>query len=807
MTFETKISLPAYFEYIQEEVRVSTKTPIELFCEFDKQMLLQPGNWFRALAVLEQALESYIETEATKDFFTLIFKGYDHHASVGLNDVDYLWYWIKIHQLIDRIIPYHPTAYIEKALQYFSARHGLIDKDKTLYYLQKGKAACDDESCVLLGYYMYFGFCGEPDKIAGMELMNSAQTSEGKVRAAIYKGYIAINEGRIEEVKTTLDELEKNNPVPDMIRLVYEQRGYVLEIEGEYEKAAVYYQKSFDETLASGFSWMRLAFMHYNKHLENAKGEGEAIAMMEESFRLGRVEAARNIYFCYNNPEVEWYDDEKALYWLEKGYQYADDYCTAELAYRYLYNEEHKDIEKGLKYLDEAIGLGYSGAMVTKAYHYFEGDILEKDIAKSLEYLDKAIAKGNGNAAYRAGLLYEDGSATGDGNPDYVKALAYYEKGAGLNDGQACGYAGRYYLIGLEVEQNHEKAKAYYEKGVELNNLYSIVELGIMYEDGDGVEVDESQAFDLFKRAAAQDYAHALYLLGRCYKYEIGTEENPDEAIACFEKAAQQQHAKAMAELGYIYETGYGIEADGKKAMEYMEQSASQGYPYAEYKVGCYYLYGLEGAVTSNYEKALEWLSKAVGDGYPYAMLEMGDYYLYNYDGTDEQAKAFDYYRQAAEQECVNEGIGLCYEYGFGVEINEGEAFKYYLKASEDGYIRAKYNAGLCYYFGYGVKENFGEAYRWFNDAANEEHSGATYYKAKMLLAGEGTTQHIEEGIQFLKLAAEADERDAQFELGNCYLVGKGVDENEDLAMEWFEKAADNGHEQAMKITGRRRRK
>jgi TPR repeat protein len=76
-----------------------------------------------------------------------------------------------------------------------------------------------------------------------------------------------------------------------------------------------------------------------------------------------------------------------------------------------------------------------------------------------------------------------------------------------------------------------------------------------------------------------------------------------------------------------------------------------------------------------------------------------------------------------------------------------------------------------------------------------------------MLLAGEGVAQNIEEGIQLLKQAAEADQRDAQFELGNCYLAGKGVDENEDLAMEWFEKAADNGHEKALKITGRRRRK
>jgi TPR repeat protein len=807
MNIETKTSLPAYYDSLQDEVIQSVKTPVEYFGGFDKYQLLKPENWFKALAVLEQAVDSHPEAEETKDFFLFIFRGYDHHASVDLNDEDYLWYWNKIHEIIDRLALRYPVAYIEKALQFVNTRREWMNKDNTLYYLQEGKKACNDEACVLLGYYLYLGFFGEPDKITGMELMNSARTSEGKLRAAIYKGYIAINEGRMEEAKTMLDELERTNALSDMTRLIYEQKGYVLEITGAYEEAAIYYQKALEETPTSGFSLMRLAFIHYNKRLEQSKDEPEATAMLEEAFRMGKADAARSIYYCYNAAGEAWHDESKALCWLEKGYQYADPYCTAELAYRYLYNEDCKDTEKGLIYLDEAIELGYADAMISKAYLYLEGDIVEKDPDRGMEYLDRAIACGDGNAAFRAGLLYEEGCITADGAPDYAKALPYYEKGAALNDGLACGYAGRYYLIGLETTQDYAKAKAYYEKGVALDSPYCIVELGLMYEEGNGVEADGSKAFDLFKQAAGLNYSHAFYLLGRCYKYEVGTEENPDEAIACFEKATEQQHVKAQAELGVIYETGYGVEANGKKAVEYMELSANQGYSYAEYKMGCYYLYGLEGGVAVNNEKATEWLAKAVDNKYPYAMIEMGDYYLYNFGGTGEQAKAFDYYRKAAEQDCVNEGLGLCYEFGFGTEVNEGEAFKYYLKASEDGYSRAKYNTGLCYYFGYGVKENYGEAYRWFNDAANEEHPGATWYKARMLLAGEGTSQNIEEGILLLKQAAEADQRDAQFELGNCYLAGKGVDENEDLAMEWFEKAADNGHEKALKITGRRRRK
>ena len=54
--------------------------------------------------------------------------------------------------------------------------------------------------------------------------------------------------------------------------------------------------------------------------------------------------------------------------------------------------------------------------------------------------------------------------------------------------------------------------------------------------------------------------------------------------------------------------------------------------------------------------------------------------------------------------------------------------------------------------------------------------------------------------------AAEHNSDKAQFELGNAYLMGNGVEENDEIAMEWFEKAAENGNEKALKITGRRQR-
>ena len=217
------------------------------------------------------------------------------------------------------------------------------------------------------------------------------------------------------------------------------------------------------------------------------------------------------------------------------------------------------------------------------------------------------------------------------------------------------------------------------------------------------------------------------------------------------------------------------------------------------------YFFGY-GACPEDNKQAVEWYEKAVANDIPLAMLRMGEYYLYDYDKLNESEKAFNYFKKAAESECYNEGLGICYEMGIGVEDNETEAFKYYTLAADSGNVMSMYRTGLCYYNGVGVKQNYAEAYRWFNDAAGNENVASYYYLGKMLMYGEGCVPDAETGIQWLMKAAEHNSDKAQFELGNAYLMGNGVEENDEIAMEWFEKAAENGNEKALKITGRRQR-
>ncbi|KAK1351238.1 hypothetical protein POM88_054513 [Heracleum sosnowskyi] len=48
---------------------------------------------------------------------------------------------------------------------------------------------------------------------------------------------------------------------------------------------------------------------------------------------------------------------------------------------------------------------------------------------------------------------------------------------------------------------------------------------------------------------------------------------------------------------------------------------------------------------------------------------------------------------------------------------------KWYIKASEGGYVRAMYNTSLCYQYGDGVAQSYQRSKRWMKRAADRGHS------------------------------------------------------------------------------------
>jgi len=161
-------------------------------------------------------------------------------------------------------------------------------------------------------------------------------------------------------------------------------------------------------------------------------------------------------------------------------------------------------------------------------------------------------------------------------------------------------------------------------------------------------------------------------------------------------------------DLALAYEEGSGgVEENAVKAVEYMTTAAEIGFSYAQYKLGCYYLYayGLE----KDLELAKYWLEKARENGSALAMLTLGDYYLYGYEEDQPYDLAFPYYEEAEQRGYVSEGLGICYQFAIGVERDEKKAFQFYKIAVERGYDAAYFRLGLCYYYAIGTEEDNGQ--------------------------------------------------------------------------------------------------
>ena len=81
--------------------------------------------------------------------------------------------------------------------------------------------------------------------------------------------------------------------------------------------------------------------------------------------------------------------------------------------------------------------------------------------------------------------------------------------------------------------------------------------------------------------------------------------------------------------------------------------------------------------------------------------------------------------------------LGVCYEYGKGVEQDYEEAVRYYRLAAEQGFADAQDNLGYCYLYGNGVEQDYEEALKYFTLAAEQNIPNAIfgigeyYYYAK----------------------------------------------------------------------------
>ena len=98
-------------------------------------------------------------------------------------------------------------------------------------------------------------------------------------------------------------------------------------------------------------------------------------------------------------------------------------------------------------------------------------------------------------------------------------------------------------------------------------------------------------------------------------------------------------------------------------------------------------------------------------------------------------SNAYVIFRQLSLYPLGQNGLGVCYAYGFFVEKDMEKAAYWFLKAARKGLSIAQFNIGNCYFHGLGVVQNRKLAYFWYERA---DRQGLLIAKDMFTLEGTG---------------------------------------------------------------------
>lgn len=151
--------------------------------------------------------------------------------------------------------------------------------------------------------------------------------------------------------------------------------------------------------------------------------------------------------------------------------------------------------------------------------------------------------------------------------------------------------------------------------------------------------------------------------------------------------------------------------------------------------------------------------------------------------------------RLAAEGDARGQnGLGVLYLRGTGVEQDIAAAVRWFRLAARQGFHAAQTNLGLLYENGWGVPRDDWQAYLWYTRAAHQGDVEAQTSVALMLSKGLGTQRDPGAAFRWFQRAARQGHVDAWAHIGHMYRAGEGVSRDYVSSYAWYGIAAAGGY-------------
>ena len=133
-------------------------------------------------------------------------------------------------------------------------------------------------------------------------------------------------------------------------------------------------------------------------------------------------------------------------------------------------------------------------------------------------------------------------------------------------------------------------------------------------------------------------------------------------------------------------------------------------------------------------------------------------------------------------------GLGLLYANGWGVDLNDDEALKWYGLAAGQGHGEAAYNLGVMHANGWGVPQSDAESFKWYSMAGERGFTAAQISLGKMYAIGFGAPQDTVQAHMWYSVAAMLDDFNAEYERDELarMMSAEDIAKGEDLANTWI---------------------
>jgi hypothetical protein len=133
--------------------------------------------------------------------------------------------------------------------------------------------------------------------------------------------------------------------------------------------------------------------------------------------------------------------------------------------------------------------------------------------------------------------------------------------------------------------------------------------------------------------------------------------------------------------------------------------------------------------------------------------------------------------------------LGVCYQFGRGVDLNVKTAAMYYERASDHGDDDGSNNFGICLEFGKGIDADISRAAEYYRKSADQGHAGAQNNFGFCLEHGIGVDIDLEKAFSYYQLSADQGHTGAAFHCALCLHYGIGVEIDLSAAVEYYAEA------------------